>query len=117
VTALTGPHSLHGLADRPGVKGGVACWTVDTRDAGRYRRLPGEAIRSHEGRPRRLGFDDFGQSNLALTCCLARAVLLGGASRLSGTHLVIPNRSEFDVVTVLSDSQLALGTGAHRGLL
>jgi hypothetical protein len=48
---------------------------------------------------------------------LGRAVLLGGASRFSGTHLVIPNRSELDVVTVLSDSQLALGAGAHHGLL
>lgn len=51
------------------------------------------------------------------TRCSARAVLLGGASRFCGTHLVIPDGPELDVVTVLSDSQLALGAGAHHALL
>jgi len=51
------------------------------------------------------------------TRCSARAVLLGGASRFCGTHLVIPDGPELDVVAVLSDSQLALGAGAHHALL
>jgi hypothetical protein len=46
-----------------------------------------------------------------------RGVLLGGASGFCGTHLVIPDGSELHVVTVLSDSELALGAGAHHALL
>src|SRR6267142_2147242 len=39
---------------------------------------------------------------------------LGGlGGRLGRAHLVIPDRAELDVVAVLPDAQLALGTGAH----
>ncbi len=41
----------------------------------------------------------------------------GGAAKLDRTHLVIPDRAELDVIAVLPDLELALGTGTHRGLL
>ena len=45
------------------------------------------------------------------------AALLGGAARLGGAHLVVPNGPELDVVAVLVNPELALGAGAHPGLL
>ena len=43
--------------------------------------------------------------------------LLGGARRLRGAHLVVPDGPKLGVVAVLADPELALGAGAHLVLL
>src|SRR6267142_2352386 len=45
----------------------------------------------------------------------AMSLPLGGLGDCPGrAHLVIPGATELDVIAVLADPQLALGTGAHR---